>query len=203
MASILGLLGGSFVAFHGLRVERDALKDERRVVEAKISDVAFSLRRQIRSWLGIDPPRDDGVSELVGLAEHFSNLSKDDLDSAESRLNEIEGLSAEVGGHIQEQVLKASLLFLAATNKLNTHLTTPRPAGGAVLGWIGLIQDAEKDLKECLVALETGPISESRLREEVELQERRKREDPLTQLADARRDEDEMSPAKIPDDTRR
>ena len=185
LASVLGLLGGSFGAFHKLRVERDALKDERRVVEAKISTSAFSLRRQIRSWLGIEPHRAKGVSGAADLADHYKNLPKGEIDIAESRMEEIAKLGAQVGDHISEQVSSASLLFLSATRKLNTHAATPQPAGKKEWDWIRLIQDAEKDLEECLTALEEGPINQSRLREEVELEKRRKREhDPFDQLAE-------------------
>ncbi len=169
--------------FAALQIFRDssARKQRRRAVVSQINGTAFLLRRQLRSWLGIEPHREKGVSEWVDLAPKVEG-SKAELDTAESRMEEIARLAPEVGGRISERVSAAYVLFLAATNRL---ATTPEPPGGEVFDWLQLTEDGEKDLRECLAALEDGPISQSLLDAHTELQERREREDPFTQLADA------------------
>lgn len=163
--------------------ERRADKRRRRAVEAQVSGTAFLLRRQLRSWLGIEPHRERGMWDWLEQARQNDSFGAE-LDKAESRMEELARLAPEVGGRISAQVSGAYVLFLAATNRLNIHDSTPRPQGGGIFDWAQLINDAIKDTGECLAALEDGPISKDLLDTHAELQERRERDAPLAQIAD-------------------
>ncbi len=150
-------------------------KRRRRAVESLVSGTAFLLRRQLRSWLGIEPHREQGIPVWREIAQRHESF-KAEQDIAESRIEELARLAPEVGGHISERLTAAYVLFLDATNRLNEHSTTPEPPGGEVFDRLQLMGDAEKDLRECLAALEDGPISKSLLDAHTELRERLERE---------------------------
>ena len=105
VTAVATLVLAGFAVVQILR-EIKARTRRQQAVESQISGIAFPLRRQLRSWIGIEPHRDRGVSEWLG--EGVENESfKVELDAAESRMQELARLAPEVGGHIAKQVLAA------------------------------------------------------------------------------------------------
>lgn len=181
-----------------IRREINAGKQRRRAVESQISGTAFLLRRQLRSWLEIEPHRDRSVTEWLDQVRQNQSFQAE-LDTAESRMEELARLAPEVGGRISEQVSTAYVFFLAATNRLNIREATRESTGVEVFDWLQLITDAAKDLRECLSALEGGPISQSLLDADAALRERREREDPFAQLAAEMEKEERISEGGEPE----
>lgn len=167
-----------------LRRERQRERQQRVTIESRTSTVAFLLRRQLRSWLGMTPERDDGLETWLREAQNAQTFKKQ-LDTAEARLVELAQLAAEASPQVATRIRQAYVLFLAGTGRLNEYAATPRPAGAGLLDWTRLRTDAEKDLQGCLAALENGPINAELLHAEVTLDELRDSEDPFQQLADA------------------
>ena len=167
-----------------LRKEFNRDEERRRTAEARISTSAFLLRRQLRSWLGIHPPRDEALDAWLKMARENGSL-KDELDIAERRFAELTELAAEASREIANNVRRAYVLFLAGTNRINEFVSTPEPRDGEFFDWQRLKTDAEKDFKECLKTLEAAPISTDLLSADFDLEKLREAEDPFQQLADA------------------
>jgi hypothetical protein len=172
--------------FAGLQLwrERRRTQERQKSADARINGIAYLLRRQLRSWLGIEPANADGLEGWVADSITAKALTKH-LDTAEERATALVTLAPEASVAIANELHEAFVLFLAATNRINQRASTPRPSGAEELDWIQLIPDAAKDLRECLEALESGPVAVEMLNAETILRRTREAENPISQLAEA------------------
>ena len=150
-------------------------------VESRISTIAFQLRRQMQSWLAIDPTRPLGL--LRWLTAQGPDYGKH-FDVAERRLEEMATLGGEASAVVRTRVSMAFVLFLGGTRRINQHESTKRPSGNTQFDYDRLLLDAEKDLKACIEALEDGVIDLELLTADRELDEIRNAENPFKVLAD-------------------
>jgi hypothetical protein len=140
------------------------------------------IRRQLLSWHAI-PGRKDALEDWLRTA-HASGALGSHFDVAEARFEKLlETLADAPMGSRESQ--RAFVLFMAGTRRLNEFLGMPRPKDADLWDWIQLLEDAHKDLSECVAALEKGPIQPGLLNEAGILERQRHDEDPLNQLASA------------------
>jgi uncharacterized membrane protein YccC len=187
LSTIVQAAAGAAVAWFAFAQWRsDSLKKTARVadVESRISTIAFQLRRQVRSWLGIDSKSQDGLESWLRDAQNAGSY-KTHLDTAERRLENMSSLAGEATESVATRVRMAFVLFLGGTRRLNQYASTERPRGEGEFDWMRLREDAEKDLKACVEALEAGVINAELLNADKELDEIRDAEDPFRQLAEA------------------
>jgi hypothetical protein len=163
--------------------ERAAAAARRTAATSRGSTTAFLLRRQLLSWIGeSDDPR--SFDDWIARAKSGNALGRH-LDSAEARAIDLANLAAECSARVATKLQMAFALFAAGTRRLNDYATTERPTGDGELDWIQLKTDAEKDLRACVEALETGPINLELLTADKELDAIRDAENPIKQLAEA------------------
>ncbi len=185
LSTIVEAAAGAAVAwFAGAQWRSDSLKKGLRVteVDSRISTIAFQLRRQMRSWLGSDAKRSEGL--VTWLKENDRSYGEH-LAVAERRLEEMANLAGEASALVKTRVRMAFVLFLGGTRRLNQYASTPRPKDETEFDYDRLAADAEKDLKACIAALEDGVIDTELLTADQELNEIRDAEDPFRQLAEA------------------
>jgi len=172
----------------------DTLKKQARVreVDSRISTVGFLLRRQLRSWLGMDGEggaNKNPISQVTRWVERHRLDYSDHVARAEQRLEEMASLAGEASPEVSTGVKAAFVLFLGGTRRLNQWASTDRPRDETEFDYDRLPMDAEKDLTSCITALERGVIDTNLLIADKKLDELREAQDPFRQLAEAiRRD---------------
>ncbi|HXG98065.1 MAG TPA: hypothetical protein VNJ06_13265 [Gemmatimonadales bacterium] len=167
----------------------DTLTRQARVreVDSRISTIGFQLRRQIRSWLGMDGEggaNKSPISRLARWVERHRLDYSDHVSRAEQRLEEMASLADEAGPEVSTGVKAAFVLFLGGTRRLNQWASTDRPRDETEFDYDRLPMDAEKDLTSCITALERGVIDTNLLIADKKLDELREAQDPFKQLAD-------------------
>jgi hypothetical protein len=155
----------------------------RRGADAKISAIAYPLRRQLRQWLG-SGSAEDGLETWLRAAQNAHSLAPE-LDAAEARITEIVRLAAEASRSVANSVRKAYVRFYLATAALNEYASTPRPDGNEFFDWLRLRTDAVRELGEAVAELEGGAIDKSLLADERHILQKRIDEEPFGQLTNA------------------
>lgn len=167
----------------------DTLKRQARVreVDSRISTVGFLLRRQLRSWLGMDGEggaNKNPISPLTRWVERNRPSYSDHVTRAEQRLEEMASLAGEASPEVATGVKAAFVLFLSGSRRLNQWASTERPNDETEFDYDRLPMDATKDLTSCITALERGVIDTNLLIADKKLDDLRVAEDPFRQLAD-------------------
>jgi hypothetical protein len=128
--------------------ERRASRDRQRAAETRLAALAFLLRRQLRSWLGIDPPLRSGFETWLRNSQNNGTLARQ-LDEATSVVQELLELAGDVVEEKSLQLQALYVTYLAGTNRLNEYVATPRQGegGNAFLKWHQLGQDAQRELE--------------------------------------------------------
>ena len=152
-----------------------AAKRRRRAAKSQISDTAFLLSLQLKSWLSL----------LEQKPLHPDRRDVADQRLAETRIEELGRLAPEVRGHISKRIETAFVAFQEATKNLKKYYAIGaigQPPLREYVPWDQLKTNAEKSLCECVKALEDGPISKDTLDDHRNLQERLERESLTNQL---------------------
>src|SRR5437867_12758162 len=122
VASIIGEAAATIVlaGFAAVQIWREGSRtaERARTADARISTNAFLLRRQLRSWLGIEPPRDRGLEEWLRDARTLQTFGTE-LDIAERRIVESLATAGDASPAVAVRLREAFVLFLAGTNRLN------------------------------------------------------------------------------------
>lgn len=186
------LAGGASLAamvvayFAYLQIERERLRDardecrgheRRRAADARVSALAFMLRRQLRSWVGIEPERQKGLEEWQREARSGDSFALE-LDRAETRVMEILAVADEASEYVAGSVREAAIYFLAGTNRLNQFVGTPQPTSRKIPDWLQLCKDAERELHQAIHILQAKVIQPDILKVEKSIQSTRMT-DPL------------------------
>ena len=169
----------------------DTLKKQARVreIDSRISTTAFQLRRQIRSWLGLDGEDDRADQNPISAVTRWVERHRSDYGThvtrAEQRLEEMARLTGEASQTVATGVRAAFVLFLGGTRRLNQWASTKRPKEPEGFDYDRLVTDAEKDFTQCVAALEQVVIDPDLLLADRHLDELREAHDSFKLLADA------------------
>lgn len=178
----------AWFAWEQMQIEKRRRAHAAGAANARINTIAYQLRRQIRSWVG-----EPGGVEVGPDGEDFEQWIRDTqnrhtfgehLDRAEQRLDELMKSRPEATPAVGEALDRACLLFLEGTRRLNEYASTPRPGFERIFEWVQLRQDAEKDLRACVAALERGAIAGSLLEAEQRLAAERAAGSVINQIAE-------------------
>lgn len=158
-------------------------KENRRAVDARISALGYLLRRQLRSWLGIELHETDGLENWLRSAQN-AQMFGEHIDHAEHTVIDMVTLASRASEDISERVREAYVFFLAGTDRLNRYASTSRPSGDELWDWMQLRRDAENDFRDCLAVLEANIVDRRLLTAENTLQQRRIAEDPFNRIGE-------------------
>lgn len=185
-ASVTVVATAVLAIFAGVQVLRELGADsrQRRLAENRIHAVAYLVRRQLRSWLGIEPELTEGLRVWLRQALESGNF-KEDLDVAERRILELEELAPEAP-RLSAHLDAAFVRFPDATTRINTYISTREPASisPAAEEHARLLWDATADIRECLQALESGPVRMSLIEASDHVRAQRASEGPFDRIAE-------------------
>lgn len=91
---------------------------ERRAARKRASTLAFLLRRQLQSWLGVNPPNGSGVAGWV-IDSRTNGTLNEHLDIAEARTTDLADLSHLLPNLASQDAQGVLVLFLGATTAIN------------------------------------------------------------------------------------
>lgn len=156
--------------FAGVQLIREAVRSRElaRSADARISAQAFLLWRQLRSWLGVEPPLAGGFAEWLdstGVDE-----IKSSFDVAEQRIVELLSSAGSASRGVAVNLRKSFVAFFAGTNRVNEYKSARPKSVPDMARRYALESDAEKHLTACLKALEAGPVGVDLLQGHLALQ---------------------------------
>lgn len=108
----------AFFGWSQLHTEGHRRKREDRAEEMRAATIAQLLRRQLLSWLGIEPHHDGGVTRWAIDARDRGTYGKE-IDIAEARITELANLAAELDDAAATALRSAFADFLTGTTALN------------------------------------------------------------------------------------
>jgi hypothetical protein len=166
-------------------IRRDKIRS--RTDNARAEALAYRLRRQLRSWVGPELGEDD-----IHRGEHFerwirqaqnTGMLPGHLDRAEKLVDELMTLRPEAPGATGRAIDGAYVYFLEGTRRLNEYVARERPENAEFWDWHRLRTDSEKDLRDCVLALERH-VLRGTLTAERDLLSLREAEDPLNRMVE-------------------
>lgn len=158
-----------------------ARRGRERAAKARISAIAYALRRRIRVWLGSDLPSEHALE--VWARSPQANLEIE-LDDGERRLLDIMALLSDAPKDVAKSARAAFVLYVEASRRLTRYVRSHRPDTWELLPWAQLLGDAYKDLADCIWHLERGAIEQAVLETEAKLDEKRAFGDPFREPAE-------------------
>jgi hypothetical protein len=139
----------------------DERKRHKRKLEASRRSEAFMLRRQLRSWLGIEPALQQKLVGWVRLTRSYGTFAGH-ISNAEERMAKIVMLTAELGGDTTA-ASAAHQTFLHATNLL-TYFDAINPSDHRRPHWETAFQEATDNLGSVIKTLEERFIGDPTLK---------------------------------------
>jgi hypothetical protein len=158
--------------FAGVQLFREKKRDEerRRAADARISAVAYALRRELRAMRAHEDLKDRRM-------ETWGRAATRGLNITERRLHQLMALAADASATIAQALREAYVAYYAAANRVNYFAETPYPYGAdEKWAWLQEAEHVEADLDEALAALERVIEPQLILAEQRLVQRRRDKE---------------------------
>lgn len=153
--------------------------------DARVSGLAFRIRREIAQWVASHPDQDshhvEGWLRTAQNARTFDAL----LVTAEDRMTEVVSVSGDAAPSVAENVRQAYIHLLSATDRLRRYAAIPHPDGVELWDWLHLRASGVTDLREAIRHLDRLPLQRALAETDRALQAQRDSEEPFHQLANA------------------